>query len=256
MSKENYYIKSVERAFTILESFSSEDLSIMELEKITNLNKATVRRFVLTLVDLGYLVRTTDNKFKISPLSLKLGENYLNTLNFRDLASPILNDISTKLHESSNLAILDGSEALYVSRFKGAERILSANLHVGARLPFYATSLGKALVAWLPEKQLKDLWDKTTFEKFTENTIIDYQEFLAHINEFKLKGYMYTKNELEFGLQSIAAPIFDSNNNVIAALNISAQTPRVDTDTLENVYVPELLNAADTLNKQIAFYNL
>src|SRR5699024_10903249 len=126
--------------------------------------KATVRRFALTLVDLGYLRLHQGRFFQLTPKTLDLGAHYLESLNLPDLAHPILEKIATQVKESTNLAVLDEAEIVYVSRVNAAERIIGANLRVGSRLPYYATSLGKALVAWLPEEERRQVWESATVE--------------------------------------------------------------------------------------------
>lgn len=251
--KSNYYVKSVEKGFQILNSFNKTDtvLDLTELSNKTSLNKATVRRFALTLVDLGYLLITKERKFKIGPKVLELSEKYLGTLNFPDLALPILEKLSDKTNESTNLAILDNGEVLYVARVHKAERILNVNLQVGSRLPYYATSLGKSLVAWLPENERKEIWQQNKISKMTENTFDNYSDFEKHLENSRKKGFTVSKNELEFGLQSIAVPIFDSNNNVIASMNVSTNILRVTEKTLLDIYLPELQKAGKELNEEI-----
>jgi IclR family transcriptional regulator, pca regulon regulatory protein len=252
-NNSNYFVQSVAKGFEVLRAFDSSSYTLGELSKKTGINKATVRRFALTLVDLGYLRLLNDNKFQLSPKVLDLGANYLESLNLPDLAFPVLEGISFRLKESTNLGILDGSDIVYISRVNAAERILGVNLQVGSRLPYYATSLGKALVAWLPENERRQIWESSNIKSYTKNTLITYEDLEENLNECRLKGYACGKEELEEGLLSIAMPLFNSKGDAIAGINISTHILRTTEDTLLDIYLPVLKEGVQKLNKQIGF---
>lgn len=254
MEKNNngYFVNSVAKGFEVLNAFTSNasTMSLRDLEEKTGINKATVRRFALTLVDLGYLRLLPENKFQLSPKVLDLGSNYLETLSLPDLSLPILQDIAKNVKESTNMAVLDGPEVVYVLRVNAAERIIGSNLRIGSRLPYFASSLGKALVAWLPESERKKTWDSATIEAFTEKTITSYEEFEAHLAICRSQGYAEGNGELEIGLRSIAMPIFNRRGLPIAAINISTNLLRSSEQQIADVYLPALKEGARTINRQ------
>ena len=234
---------------------NSTNLTLSELTQKTGINKATVRRFALTLVDLGYLSLDHKNRFQLSPKVLDLGYHYLESSNLPDLALPILEEIASKVKESTNLAILDGSEIIYVARVNAAERIVGANLRVGSRLPYYATSLGKALVAWQPEMERKHIWDGAKIKVFTEKTLVNYEAFEENLAQCRLQGYATGDGELETGLRSIAMPIFNHKGETIAALNISTHMLRTSEEILLKTFLPVLKDGVQKLNKQIGYHD-
>jgi IclR family pca regulon transcriptional regulator len=250
-----YFVQSVAKGFEVLKAFdsSSTSLSLRELSERTGINKATVRRFALTLVDLGYLRLIEEIRFQLSPKVLDLAVHYLQSLNLPDLAQPILETISAKVKESTNLAILDGPEVVYVSRVNAAKRIVGVNLTVGSRLPYYATSLGKALVAWLPENERGKIWDISKIEAFTEKTITTYEKFEKELAKTRSQGYAMGDEELEEGLRSISMPIFNWQGAPIAAVNISTQVARTDEKKLIEIYLPTLQEGVKKLNQQAGF---
>ncbi|MEH7237232.1 IclR family transcriptional regulator domain-containing protein [Bacillus sp. JJ1562] len=250
-TRPNYFVHSVEKAFEVLHAFDSNtmNMSLRDLENKTGINKATARRFALTLVELGYLRLLPDNRFQLSPKILDLGAHYLDTLSLPDLALPILESIAGKVKESTNLAILDGSEIVYVLRVNAAERIIGANLRVGSRLPYYATSLGKALVAWLPESERLRTWKSATIEAFTEKTITTYEDLEKHFAKYRELGYTEGNDELEVGLRSIAVPIFNRKGEAIAAMNISTNMMRSSEKQIKEIFFPALKDGAEQLNK-------
>jgi IclR family transcriptional regulator, pca regulon regulatory protein len=251
----SYFVNSVAKGFEVLRAFDSEstEMSLSDLERKTGINKATVRRFALTLVDLGYLRLLPDNKFQLTPKVLDLGAHYLESLNLPDLALPILESIAAKVKESTNMAILDGPEVVYVLRVNAAKRIIEANLRVGSRLPFYATSLGKALVAWLPDEQRKNIWNSATIEAFTDKTITTFEDFEAHLATCRSQGYTEGNNELEVGLRSIAVPIFNRKGETIAAMNISTNMMRTSEKQIAETLLPVLLEGVKKLNQQTGY---
>jgi IclR family transcriptional regulator, pca regulon regulatory protein len=251
-----YFVNSVAKAFEVLKAFDSSSpiMSLTDLERKTGINKATVRRFALTLADLGYVRLLPDNKFQLSPKVLDLGAHYLESLTLPDLAHPIIEKISSQVKESANLAILDGAEIVYVLRVNAAERIIGANLRVGSRLPYYATSLGKALAAWLPEEDRRKIWESGKIEAFTERTITDFDEFEEHLEACRNQGYAEGYNELEAGLHSIAVPIFNRKREPIAAMNISTNTLRSSEERIKKVFLPVLLQGAEELTLQVWYH--
>jgi IclR family transcriptional regulator, pca regulon regulatory protein len=252
----NYFVNSVAKAFEVLKAFDSRSpsMSLTDLERKTGINKATVRRFALTLADLGYVRLLPENRFQLSPKVLDLGAHYLESLNLPDLAYPIIEKIASQVKESANLAILDGAEIVYVLRVNAAERIIGANLRVGSRLPYYATSLGKALVAWLPEEERRRIWESGKIEAFTDRTITDFYEFEAHLEACRKQGYAEGYNELEVGLHSIAVPIFNRKREPIAAMNISTNTLRTSEERIKEVFLPVLLQGAEELIRQVSYH--
>lgn len=255
--KQNYFIQSVAKAFELLEAFDSEStaMSIIELEKKTAMNKATVRRYVLTLVDLGYLASTDNKKFKIGPKALDLGAKYLGSFSLQELSLPLLNSLSNEIEESTSIAILDKSEIQYIVRVNPSQRYLDFNIKVGSRLPYYATSLGKALVAWLPENVRKSLWNDTEKLGFTKNTLTNYDAFEISLAEIRNNGYAFSEEELELGVLAMAVPIFDSSNNVIAAMSVSSHMLRNSKENMLNMHLEKLLDASGGLSEKIKIYN-
>lgn len=253
-AESNYFVNSVAKGFAVLTAFdsSSNTMSLSDLEKKTGINKATVRRFALTLVDLGYLTNTLDNKFKLSPKVLDLAAHYLESLNLPDLAHPILERISSTIKESTNLAVLDGAEIVYVLRVSAAKRIIGTNLRVGSRLPYYATSLGKALVAWLPTVERRAIWEAATVEAYTEHTITEFDQLEAYFEVCHKNGYAEGNDELEVGLRSIALPIFNKKGEPIAAINVSTNSKRTSEEKIKEIFLPLLKEGAEELNRLVS----
>nr|WP_275411240.1 IclR family transcriptional regulator C-terminal domain-containing protein [Bacillus sp. B15-48] len=176
----------------------------------------------------------------------------MESLNLPDLAHPILERISSSIKESTNLAVLDGPEIVYVARVSAAKRIIGTNLRVGSRLPYYATSLGKALVAWLPYEERKEIWKKANVEAYTEQTITDFEELEASFDECRRNGYAKGNDELEVGLRSISLPIFNKKGEPIAAINVSTNSIRTSEEKIIEVFLPILKEGVEELNRLVS----
>src|ERR1022692_3305922 len=220
------FVQSLDRGLAVIRAFGPdrERLSLSEVARATGLTRAADRRFLLTLVRLGY-VRSDGREFSLRPRVLELGYAYLSGLALPEVAEPHLEELSAKLHESSSISVLDGQYILYVARV-ATKRIMTVAISVGTRFPAYAASMGRVLLAGLSEEELDKYLAETTFEAFTEQTVTDPDQLREIVREVGRQGYSIVDQELEEGLRAIAAPIRDSSGAVTAAINVSAHARR------------------------------
>jgi len=238
--RENYFVNSLEKGLRVLRAFDSADkqLTLSMLAEKTGLNKATARRFALTLVDLGYLKLIPPNsKFLLTPKVLEFSDLYLKSNDLTDIAQPILEDLTERTGKSTNIAVLDGTDIVYISWVISKSNFINLNLRVGSRLPYYATAIGKAIVSWLPLEERIRLWEASTVKPFTEYTIYDFDQLEREIIEIKEKGYAVSNQEYSDGLLSLAIPLFNWEGNVIAAVNISNYSVKMDMEEFVNAYL-------------------
>jgi IclR family pca regulon transcriptional regulator len=149
------FVQSLERGLAVIRAFDAEhrDLSLSEVARLAGLTRAAARRFLLTLVELGY-VSAADGRFALSPRVLELGYAYLSGLTLPEVAEPHMEELVAHVNESSSISVLDDTEIVYVVRVP-TRRIMSITLSVGTRLPAYATSMGRVLLAGLPDDELE-----------------------------------------------------------------------------------------------------
>jgi IclR family transcriptional regulator, pca regulon regulatory protein len=205
-----------------------------------------VRRCLYTLKRLGY-ADSEANNFSLKPKILSLGYSYLSSTPLTVSAQPCLNNISRALNESCSLAVLDNDEVLYVAR-SATSRVMSVALNTGSRLPAYCTSLGRVMLANLPEDTLQAYLDRVKLRAFTERTVVSTARLREILSEVRLSGYAVVEEELEVGLRSIAVPVRGASGTVHAALNIGAQATRVLTRQMEEEFLPVLLRGAQELS--------
>ena len=246
------FVQSLDRGLAVIRCFSSEhpSLTLSEVAERTGLTRAAARRFLLTLQELGY-VGSTGRQFSLRPRVLALGYAYLSSFSVAQISQPHLEDLAEELHESCSVSVLDGDDLVYVAR-ASANRIMTIALTVGTRLPPYPTSMGRVLLAHLPEAELEAHLRRVEMRRLTEHTITGQREFRELLAAVRHQGYAAVDQELEAGVRSIAVPIRDSSRKVVAAINASAHAARVPMRTLEKQFLPKLLDAARQIDGELA----
>ena len=225
-------------------------MTLSEVAARTGMNRAKARRFLLTLHSLGY-IRKDQRYFELTPRVLQLGYSYLASNNYRNVIQQHLEEITQQSGESSSLGVLDGDDVTYVARSSASHRLMAITLSVGSRLPAAHTSMGRVLLAQLPEPELQTFLDRITPERHTMNTVTDKSELKACIEAVREQGYAITDQELDSGLRSIAVPAFDANGKLLGAINISTNAARVDLKTLIQQHLPLLQEKARVIHTSI-----
>lgn len=219
----DHYVQSLARGLAVIRAFDAEhvSMSLSDVARRTGLTRATARRFLLTLAELGY-VRTDGRNFELTALVLQLGYAYLSGQSLPQLAQPLLEDLSRTIGESTSASILDGNEIVYVARIH-TRRLMTVGIAVGTRFPAYATSMGRVLLAGLPAAGLQEYIDTVELAPLTERTLTDPDRLREEVARVRAQGWAVVDQELEIGLRSVAVPIFSPAGEVIAALNTSMQ---------------------------------
>ena len=237
-------LQSLERGIAVIQVFSRERpaLTLSEVARMTGITRATARRILLTLEEVGH-VRSDGRLFSLTPRVLSLGWAYLSSLNLWETAQPLMEELSERTNESCSAATLDLPDVVYVARMP-TRRIMTISLGVGSRLPAHCTSIGRVLLAGLPDDAF--LAD-AELEAFTERTITDRSRLRAAIDTVRAEGWALVDQELEIGLRSISAPL-RVGGATIAAINLAAAAPRVPVDELRGVMLPELRRTAELIS--------
>jgi IclR family pca regulon transcriptional regulator len=237
-SRNSDFVQSLERGLAVIRAFDAEhrELALSDVARATGLTRAAARRFLLTLVKLGY-VNFADGRFSLRPRVLELGYAYLSSLTLPEVAEPHMEALVAKVNESSSISVLDDLEVVYVVRVP-TRRIMSITLSVGTRLPAYATSMGRVLLATLPEDELEERLSRIEIRPLTARTVKDKDELGAILAATRKQGYAATDQELEEGLRSLAVPIRDASDAVVAALNVSVHASRASMAVLRRDFLP------------------
>jgi IclR family transcriptional regulator, pca regulon regulatory protein len=249
--RNDEFVQSLERGLAVIKAFGPEreKLSLSDVARLTGMTRAAARRFLLTLVELGY-VRNDGREFSLRPRVLELGYAYLSGLTLPDVAAPHMEELVGKLHESSSISVLDGEQITYVVRMP-TKRIMTIAIAVGTRFPAYATSMGRVLLADLSDEDLDDFLQRTELQPITSRTLTDTGKFRAMLAEVARQGYCIVDQELEDGLSSIAVPIRGIPDVGTAAMNVSAHASRVSVEVLRDQFLPELLHTASQIEADV-----
>lgn len=244
------YVGALASGLEVLQAFDAEHprMTLSEVAARTEMDRAKARRFLLTLHALGF-VKRAGRQFELTPRVLQLGYAYQASNQYRAVIQQYLEDITAELGESSSLAVLDGDEVVYVVRSAARHRLMAINLSVGTRLPAAYTSMGRVLLAQLSKEELKAFLERVRLERFTESSIIDKAVLEGAIDEARERGYSVVDQELDSGLRSVAVPVFAGSGELLGAINISTNAARVDMETLLEVYLPRLQDAAEAVRR-------
>jgi IclR family transcriptional regulator, pca regulon regulatory protein len=220
-------------------------LTLSEVARLTGITRATARRILLTLEDLGH-VRSDGRLFSLTPRVLTLGWAYLSSLNLWETAQPLMEELTKQTNESCSAATLDLPDVVYVARVP-THRIMTIALGVGTRLPAHCTSMGRVLLAALGDDELEAFLASARLEAYTDRTITEPDRLRRTIQTVRDQGWALVDQELEIGLRSIAAPL-RIDGRTIAAINVSAAAPRVPLEQLRGRFLPELLKTAEMIS--------
>jgi IclR family transcriptional regulator, pca regulon regulatory protein len=250
------HVQSVERVFAVIRAFAnaSGPLTISEVAQRTALTRAAARRFLLTLQNLRY-VEASNGGFRLGPGVLELASTYFSTSGLADAAQPVMEDVAARLHESCSASVLEGTDILYVARVP-TKRIMTVNLAIGSRLPAFPTSMGRVLLAHLPEDRLQAYFAAAKLQRFTPQTVCTEASLRRVLVEVRQQGWAMVDQEVEVGVRSAAAPIRDQGGSVIAAINVSAHASRVVLRQLRREYVPVICDAARRISQALGWREL
>jgi IclR family pca regulon transcriptional regulator len=249
--RDGDFVRSLERGLLVLRSFGQErpKQTLSEVAQETGLTRAAARRFLLTLERLGYL-DYDGRHFSLRSRVLELGYAYLSSLPLWDLAVPHMRVLVEKVHESCSASVLDGQDIVYVARVP-TKRIMTINLGIGSRLPAYATSMGRVLLAGLDATELETYLAGLAPEHLTARTVVGIDDLRTIVDDVRATGWAIVDQELEEGVRSVAAPLLDADGRRVAAINVSAHAARVPLETLRDRFAPQLLQTANEINDEL-----
>ncbi|OLN21964.1 IclR family transcriptional regulator [Domibacillus antri] len=254
MERENV-VKSVARALDIiaLVSASRNGLGVTEIANQMDINKSSVFRTLATLMQYGYIEQNEETgRYRIGYAFLDVSSRLLDSLDVRSEAQPVLKQLEDETNEVVHLVVYDRGEVVYIEKLDGHEA-LRMHSKVGKRAPVHCTSVGKAILAHLPAAEVIDILDRKGMPVHTEHTITSKQTFLEELTNVKKNGYALDLEENEPGIRCIAAPVFDHNGNVAAAVSISGPTLRMTDDRIKTLQ-KRMIEAGARISKRLGFF--
>ncbi|WP_157155091.1 IclR family transcriptional regulator C-terminal domain-containing protein [Diaminobutyricimonas sp. LJ205] len=247
------YVQSLARGLAVIRAFTAEQprMTLSDIARATDLTRATARRFLLTLEELGY-VRSDDREYSLTPRVLELGFSFLSSLSLPEIAQPHLEKLSRAVGESTSASVLDGTDVVYVARV-AMRRIMTVNITIGTRFPAHATSMGRVLLANLPETSREEFLVGFGTEAFTSHTITAPDALRDELERVREQGWAMVDQELEFGLRSLAAPV-RRRGKVVSAINVSTAAGQTDVADTRDRLLPSLLEAARAISDDLEHY--
>lgn len=249
MLNKTDFIASFAKGLRVIESFNAENprMAIRDVAEATGLDRATARRCLLTLRSLGYA--DYDGKhFSLTPRVLRLGMGALSALPLPRMVQPWLDQLSEQIGQSCSAAILDEMDIVFVAR-AAQRRIMSIGLMVGSRLPAHCTSMGRVLLAALPETKSREIIEASDLTPRTANSLTLPADIVRAIAQVRVQGYAIVDQEVEIGLRTMAVPILNEQSRVVAALNTGMVAIQKDPDAFVSEYLPALLRVQDGLRR-------
>jgi IclR family pca regulon transcriptional regulator len=256
--REPRYSQSLERGLAILTCFTPQR-SVMGIAGIADalgMSRSTTHRYVITLVALGYLEQGASRKYRLGPRVTDLGISALSSMSLREYARPYLEELRRETKFTVHLAILDGSEILYVDCVRGSrpgQYKIDRDLHVGARLPASCTALGKLLLAYLPDAEQEALIASLKLAKGGPNAIASKKALKAELGQIGEEGLAVDDEELAAEVQAIAAPVRSSGGEVIAAVDLVGSRSTIAVDELAASLSPHLIATAVRISARLGF---
>jgi IclR family KDG regulon transcriptional repressor len=255
--KGEYSIQTVVNALRLLEEFrDAEELGVTDLSRRLDLHKNNVFRLLATLEQRGYVDQSSETeRYRLGVRTLELGRAFTRSRSLLQRARPILRALAATLGESAHLGVLRGFEVVHLDGAE-SERMILSRIRVGRRLPAHCTALGKVLLGCARES-LREAFDRSVvaggLERRTPATIVDRDKFFEDLRTVAVRGFAIDVEECEEGMCCVAAPVYDSERGLVAALSVSAPAFRLDEEGLLRVVAPKVTQAADRLSRDLGY---
>jgi IclR family pca regulon transcriptional regulator len=231
-------------------------LGIADIADELGMSRSTTHRYVITLVALGYLEQGASRKYRLGLRVTDLGMSALNSTGLREHARPYLEELRQRTSYTTSLGVLDGSEVLYVDRarsFRRGQNQIDLGLQAGSRVPAYCTSMGKILLANLPESQQRDIIAEIKPSKHGPNTILAKKALRAELEQVRDASFAVDDEEFAAGLYAIAAPVRNESRDVVAAVNLAAHSSMIALEELVDALGPHLVSTADRISARLGY---
>ena len=243
------FMASLARGLVVIQAFTPQmpQMTISQLSLRTGLSRAAVRRCLYTLVKLGFAGADEAQRYSLRPKMLTLANTYTASSTLANAAQPILERMSSVHRESFSVATLDGDDIVYIAR-SSVNRVMSVDLHIGSRLPAFCTSMGRVLLAYLPQDQLEQHLSRLVLTPYTPRTVNSVEKLRLILRNVRRNGYALCDQEFEVGLRSLAVPVTAPNGRVVATVNLSGHAPRMPMLDMQTKFLQPLRAAASELS--------
>ncbi|MEK5272142.1 IclR family transcriptional regulator [Aeribacillus sp. FSL K6-8394] len=251
-SQNKKRISSVENALKILKSFSMDEpeLGVSEIAEKLNIGKSTAHRLLTSLASEGFVYKDINtNHYSLGASILTLTSIVSSQLKILNEATPVLNVLTEETGENSHISILEGTEIIYLQKIECTYPSKKEYTHIGRRNPVYCTSPGQAILAFEDEEVIEKICSQP-FKKYGPNTITSPEQLKEKLLKIKKEGYAVCNQEFQKGIIGIGAPIFNEHNKVVAAVNITGSTKRINSINIKQL-IKKVVNAGERISELI-----
>jgi IclR family transcriptional regulator, pca regulon regulatory protein len=244
------FVEAFAKGLLIIACFNQRrGMTLSEIATETEISRAGVRRLLHTLIPLGFVIQS-GKTFVLTPRVLQLGFSYLSSLSLREVAQPVIENLSRETDEVVAISVLDGANVVYITRAE-VTSVLRRSLTIGSRIPAFCTSMGRVLLAGLPEEDCLENLASSERRQWTRLTITDVKKLAREINKVRQQGWGLVVEELEIGAFGMAVPIRDTTGATVAAINLSTNLARHSPQELVKKFLPPLQKAAFQIGEHL-----
>lgn len=248
--KAYYKVSSLERGLRILELLAERgSLKVSEVAALLGTHRSAAHRFLATLKELGYVIQDSSARYRLSFRLFEMGIAMVNALGIRQITRPFLEELAEISNETVNLGHWEGEEIVYIDKVKSRE-VLLMDLAIGTRVPTFCSAMGKALLAYRSEEEIRVFVSSASFKPLTPKTNTEPQKLLRELQLVRQRGYAIDDEEMVLGIRCLAAPVFDYNGRPEYAISISGPKSRL-TDQRIHVLSPELKRVCAELSRRL-----
>ena len=254
-NRRKYVIQSVEKALKLLKVFtdSKPDFSLMEISNLIGLNPSSTYRLLVTLEESDYVEQNPQTgRYHLGLASLRLASGFQEQNDLRKVALPIMQRLRDTYKETVHLARLVGSEVIYLEKLVALLPIGIIGVPPGGRAPAYCTALGKVMLAYQPEEEVRRRYQAIGLETFTPYTIHTVEQLLSELATIRCQGYAFDNQETNLGVRCVAVPIHNGSHTTIAAMSISGPMERIDVLVNQRGVIEALLSASRQISERLA----
>ncbi|KVL49329.1 IclR family transcriptional regulator [Burkholderia territorii] len=256
-SDANYVVPGLERGLRILAEFSPREpvLGAPELSKRLGIPRTTVFRLLQTLESLGFLERADkDRNYKLGISVLRLGFEYLSSLELTDLGLPVIESLRDATGFTTHIVIRDGRDVVFVAKAQSQSPVFSSiRVNVGTRLPAHATTHGHVLMGDLSLKELRDLYPESTLNRMTSATPETVDALYEVIREDALRGYGVSNSSFERGISVVTAPVRNDTQKIVACITVTVPRPEIDAALIADGLIDKVQRAAAELSRRLNY---
>ncbi|WP_027794794.1 IclR family transcriptional regulator [Paraburkholderia acidipaludis] len=252
-----YLVPGLERGLRILTEFSAREpvLGAPELSRRIGIPRTTTFRLLQTLEALGFLERVNgDRQFRLGVAVLRLGFEYLSSLELTDFGQPVLERLRDSTGLSAHLLIRDGRDIVFVAKAQTHDPMFSSvKVHVGTRLPAHATVHGQVLMGDFTLAELRALYPEKQLERYTDRTPATVTDLYARIRESAEQGYALSEGSFETGISVVSAPVRDQSGKIAAAITVTVPRSDIGGETQRAPLIAAVCGAAVDLSTRLNY---